>query len=65
MTNVTLFLVSATRRKFLPTLGVNWVRSNVNLNQNRSKKAMKDFDSALRLEGVGMDELMKIEEQKA
>jgi hypothetical protein len=35
------------------------------LNQNRSKKAMKDFDSALRLEGVGMDELMKIEEQKA
>lgn len=26
---------------------------------------MKDFDSALRLEGVGMDELMKIEQEKA
>lgn len=54
-----------TKRKHSYQTNTNFFRSNVNLNQNRSKDAMEDFDSALRLEGVGMDDLMKIEKQKA
>lgn len=38
--------------------------ANIKLDKERSKKALADSNSALRLEGVGMDEILRLEKEK-